>query len=880
MKGVRAWTLRLTAMLSRKRRERELTDEIDSHLQLHIDDNLRLGMSSDEARRDALLKLGGIEPTKEAYRDRSTVPFIENLLQDIRFAMRQSRKNPGFTLVTVVVLALGMCASISIFAFVDAALIKPLPYRDPARLVAVTERTALFPRANLSYPDYRDWKRLNKVFTSLEVHTGTGFLLSTSAGSVPVSAAEVSGGFFRTLGVQPMLGHDFDRSEEMAGTPETVILSYAAWQKRFGGSKDAIGRKVLLSGIPRTVIGVLPRTFHFALEGNAEFWTTLDTRNSCAARRSCHSLDGIARLKNGVSVQAALSDMTSIATELEKQYPDSNRGQMASVVSLSEVITGNVRPILLILLGGAGLLMLIACVNVASLLLVRSESRRREMAVRRALGASRSRLTGQFVTEGLILATAGCALGLLSAHWTIQLLTKLVPEDMIAGLPFLLDLGLSARLIAFAVAISLLATVLFSLIPTAQVSFSKMREGLAEGSRGSSGSTWRRLGSRLVILELAIAVVLLVGAGLLGQSLYRLLRVELGFHPDHLATLDVALPQSTNDEQRIAVGRQIVNRIATLPGVKSAAITSQLPVTFNGNTDWIRFVGRPYNGEHNEVNERDVSSDYFKTIGAKLLRGRYFTDAEDASKPLVVVINQALARKYFPGEDPIGRRFGDTSLLPKSIKQIIGEVDDIRDGSLDSEVWPTVYYPFNQGPDPYFSLVVRTSQTPDSVLPALSAAIHRIRPDIGTLGEATMEQRINRSQTAYLHRSAAWLIGAFAGLALLLAVIGLYGVIAYSVSQRTREIGVRMALGAESRMIYRLILKEAGVLTAAGIVLGIACSAGAAMSIRKLLFGTPAWDLPTLVAVAAVLGMSAILASFVPAHRAASVDPAETLRSE
>ena len=409
-----------------------------------------------------------------------------------------------------------------------------------------------------------------------------------------------------------------------------------------------------------------------------------------------------------------------------------------------------------------------------------------------------------------------------------------------------------------------------------------MREGLGEGSRGSAGNTWRRLGSRLVVVELATAMVLLVGAGLLGQSLYRLLHVDLQFQPDHLATLTIGAPDSTygKDPQSVALGRQIMRRVLRLPGVTSAGTSSVFPVNYNGNTDWIRFVGRPYNGQHNEVNEREVSAEYFATIGAKMLRGRYFSDAEDDSKPKVVIINRALARKYFPGEDPIGQVIGDTDLTPKSLKQIIGIVDDIREGSLDSEIWPAEYLPFNQSPGTYMCLVVRTSQSEQSTLPALAAAIHDIDRNIVTFDVRSMRDRIENSTSAYLHRSSAWLVGGFAVLALLLGVVGLYGVIAYSVSQRTREIGVRMALGAEPNSVYGLILKEAGRLTTAGICVGLLCSLAATTLMRKLLFGIRSWDVTTLIAVAAVLGISALVASFIPARRAASVNPVDALRAE
>jgi len=403
---------------------------------------------------------------------------------------------------------------------------------------------------------------------------------------------------------------------------------------------------------------------------------------------------------------------------------------------------------------------------------------------------------------------------------------------------------------------------------------------LSEGGRSASGSLWRHLGSNMVVLELAVAVVLLAGAGLLGKSLYRLLRVEVGFHPDHLATLQVLLPQVgyEQDTQKVAVERRILDRISMLPGVKSAGLTSSLPVTSNGNTDWIRLEGRPYNGEHNNVPERDVTPDYFTTLQARLMRGRFFTVEDDATKPKVVIINQALARKYFPGEDPIGKRIGD--ITPNSMKEIIGVVDNIHEGALDQEIVPTVYYPFAQHTDPSFNIIVRTSQDPQGILVMMNTAVHQVDPGIGTFGPITLDERIHDSVTAYLHRSAAWLVGGFAVLALLLSVVGLYGVIAYSVRQRTREIGVRMALGAQRNSIYQLILKQAGRLIGFGIAAGLVGAVGAGMLMRKLLFGTQAWDISTLASVAVVLAVAALVASYLPARSAASVNPVEALRAE
>jgi macrolide transport system ATP-binding/permease protein len=807
---------------------------------------------------------------------------MNGLVQDIRYAFRQLRKSPGFACTAVLILALGIGASVAIFGFVDAALIKPLPYPNPNRLVDVTESAAMIPHANLSYPDYLDWKRLNRVFSSMEVYTGGGYLLRTAAGTEPVPGLSVSDGFFRALGIAPRLGRDFYTGEDLPSAPRTVILSYATWQKRFGGRKDVTGETVALSGIPYAIVGVLPEDFQFALRGNVEFWTTLHASDPCALRRSCHNLNGIGRLKDGVSVEMARAEMKTIARQLELKYPKENRDQGASVRPLSEVIVADIRPILLVLLGGAGLLLVIACVNVSSLLLVRSASRKREIAVRGALGASRGRLIRQFITEGLVLMAAGSWLGLIAADGAIEILTRLISKDMLAGMPYLAGLGLNSHVLLFAGGVSLFAAALFSFAPVVRLPLTKLQEGLSEGGRGYAGTLWRRFAANLVVAELAIAVVLLVGAGLLGKSFYRLLHVDVGFQPDHLATLQVALSDASypKDEPTVAVERQIISRVAGLPGVESAGISTVLPVSFNGNTDWIRFVGRPYSGQHNEVNEREVTSAFFPTLRAKLLRGRYFSDAEDASKPLVVIINETLANKYFPGEDPIGKRIGDIELTPKSIKEIIGVVEDVKDGSLDSETWPAVYYPFNQNPDTYFSLIVRTSQDEKSLLPTLVAAIHEIDPGIGTMNEATMADRINDSPTAYLHRSSAWLVGGFAFLALLLGVVGLYGVIAYSVSQRTREIGVRMALGAQRSSVYQLIMTEAGWLVGAGIAAGLLCSIAAATLIRGLLFGVRTWDAATLAAVSAVLASAAMLASYIPARRAAQIDPMVALRYE
>src|SRR3984957_14048836 len=491
---------------------------------------------------------------------------MNTFIQDLRYTLRQLRQSPGFAGTAILILAMGMCASIAIFGFVDAALIKPLPYSNPARLVEVTESVAMIPRANLSYPDYLDWKRLNQVFGSMDVYDGTGYLLRTPSGTEPVPATRVSDGFFRTLGIAPLLGRDFYVGEDLPAAPKTVMLSYTTWQKRFGGSRDVIGETVTLSGVPFTIVAVLPESFQFAPRGNAEFWTTLHASDSCALRRSCHNLTGIARLNDGISVEMALANMKSIARQLELEYPADNRDQGAFVAPLSEVMVTDIRPILLALLGGAGLLLVIACVNVSSLLLVRSESRRREIAVRGALGASRARLIRQFVTEGLALVAAGSLIGVTAAYWTMQLLTRLIPTNMMANMPYLHQLGLNKHLFLFTAAIALLAALLFSLTPIVRLSLTNLRDGLTEGGRGTAGTIWRRLGANLVVVELCTAMVLLVGAGLLGKSFYRLMHTDLGLQPDHLVTLRLRTTPAIYGKsgQVLATAKQVTQEAARL----------------------------------------------------------------------------------------------------------------------------------------------------------------------------------------------------------------------------------------------------------------------------------------------------------------------------
>jgi macrolide transport system ATP-binding/permease protein len=860
--------------------DRELREEMAFHLEQKAQTLQSRGLSPHDARYAARREFGNETHLSERSRDVVGLWF-ETTLQDFRFTLRQLRKNPGFAFTAVFMLALGLCASVAIFAFVDATLIKPLPYQHPERLVGVYEATPQCPLCNLSYPDYLDYKKLNKSFSSLDVYQKNSMMLNGAEGAESANVARVSDSFFHTLGVAPLLGRDFYSGEDLLSAPRTAMLSYAAWQKRYGGKPEVVGQTVILDEHPTTIIAVLPQDFHFAPAEPAEFWVALQAEGECDLRRSCHGLYGVARLQEGVSLEVAAQDAKSIAQQLAQLYPPSNAGQSAAVADLAGTIVGNIRPILFLLLAGAALLLVIAGVNIASLLLVRSESRKREIAIRNALGAARIRLVRQFVTEGLVLVVAGTAMGLLGSYWMMQILLRLIPADMLAQMPFLQGLGLNLRVLGFAAGIAALAAALFSITPTLRLAAPDVRAGLAEGSRGSAGNTWRRLGAKLVVLELATAVVLLVSAGLLGKSLYLLLHVNLGLQPENLATLQVSAPKSAypKNPDIIALTRKVMSEVSRLPGVKSVGISTDLPVNGWGNTSWFRVIGRPWHGEHHEVAERDVSPDYFNALGAKLIRGRYFKEDEDGAKPHVVIINQTMVREYFPGEDPIGKEL--TYITHDVVPiEIVGIVEDIEEGQPDSQNHSAMYIPFNQGPGRYFNLVVRTAQDERAIFPALDSTIHQINRGMVMISPATMTQIIHDSPSAYIHRSSAALIGGFAATALLLGVVGLYGVVAYSVSQRTREIGVRIAIGAQRSSVYRLVLQEASHLVFLGVGVGLLLAVAASSGMKAVLFGVRAWDPATLAAVAVVLSVAALAASFIPARRAARVDPVEALRAE
>ncbi|GGG90061.1 ABC transporter permease [Silvibacterium dinghuense] len=872
---------RLRSLISRQRVENELDEELQFHLEHEIKKHMARGASPAEAKRRAQIAIGGMEQVRQECRDARGTRLLEDLFHDLRFALRQLRRSPSFTMTAIVVFAFGVAASTTIFAFVDAAFIKPLPYHQPSRLVALFERPSVGDRFHLSFPDYQAWKAHNHVFSSLNVYRPERVTLKNQTGMEEISVASVSDGFFKTLGVSPFLGRDFRTGEDLASAPQTAILSYQTWQHRFGADKAVIGSTVEMDGAAYQIIGVLPPDFHFAPVGSAEFWKTI--HGLCADNRFCYPYYGIARLKPGISLPTAAADIDILAKQIALAFPTSNRDRGATVLPLTHLILGDIRPTFLALLSGALLLALIGYVNIFSLLIVRAEARKREIAVRGALGASHIRLLRQFAVEGSVLAIAGGLLGLSLDVVLIRLMLGLIPRPMLSSMPYLEHLNLGWHVFGVALLAMALGALLFTLAPIAQLRFTSMRQGLSEGGRGAADRSWRRVGTSLVVVELMITVIMLTSAGLLAKSFYRLLHSDLGLRPDHLAVLHIARPGNPTDAQQISLEHKVIDQVTHLPGITSIGSSGLLAVggdeSFKAAFGHFRVFGRAYNGLGDEALSLIAGTGYFETLQARLLHGRYFIEADDASRPRVVIINQTMAALEFPGQNPIGQRLID-QYDPEHPYEIVGVIDDLKDGPLDMTRVAAVYSPFRQIPINDFYITVRTTYAPRTALHAIETAVHQIDPGLITDGEDTMQDRIDNSQSAYLHRSAASLVTGFALLALLLGTVGLYGVVAYSVGRRTREIGLRIALGAQRSSIYKLVLHEAFWLACLGLTGGLLGSIAAGMFLKSMLFEVRPWDPGTWFWVISALFAATLLASFIPARRAASIHPTESLRAE
>ncbi len=808
---------------------------------------------------------------------------MATLLQDLRYAFRLLAKSPGFTLIAVLTLALGIGANTAIFTVVNAVLLRPLGFRDPARLVLVAEKSS-YATISTSYQNYMDWRDQSHSFESLEATRGTTITLTGAGEPERLNARMATAPLFSLLGVNAILGRTFLAEEDRAGGAPVVVLGYGLWQRRFGGSREILGKSITLDSQPYTVIGVLPSGFEL-LQPADVFLPFHPWAKTLPDDRNWHpGIFVIGRLKEGISREQGRTEMVAITKRLEEQYPIYNTGTSADVVGLQEQLVKNVRPALLLLLGAVAAVLLIACVNVANLLLARAAARGREVAIRTSMGATRWRVTRQLITESVLLSVAGGALGLFFAWASLGPLLKLSAST----LPAVFAVNLDRSVLFFTIVVSLFTGLLFGIVPALRTGKLDLRETLNEGSRGSTaGPGHHRIRGALVAAEIAMAMLLLVGAGLLLRSFSHMQENPPGFQADHLLVADLPLSLSaySKPEQRFEFFDRLVERAKSLPGVRSAGAASFLPVSGGGGLLHFNINGRPPKSPHDytATGYRTITPNYFETLGMPLVQGRFFTAADTEKAPAVVVINAAMARTYFPGENPLGKRLqvGATPESDVPWMEVVGVVGDVRQG-LDLDPKAEMYLPYRQAdavlPVFQLSIVLRTATDPMLQASALRSALAEIDPNQPLVRVRTMEE--NMAATVAQPRFRTWLIGIFAALALVLAGVGVYGVMSYTVTQRTSEIGIRVTLGAQPEDVFRIVVGEGLRLALVGVGVGILAALVLTRLLQSFLYGVSAYDPLTFGGVALILTLVAVAASFFPARRATHVDPMVALRYE
>ena len=809
---------------------------------------------------------------------------METYWQDLRYGIRVLLKNPGFTVVAVLTLAIGIGANTAIFSVVNAVLLRPLPFHDPAALCLVTERMPTIPVLGPSYLNLLDWQKQNHSFENIASAVNSTFTVTGGAQPERVQGQMASASLFPLLGVTAAQGHAFLPEEDRANGPPVALITYGYWRTHYGGAADVLGKIIMLDNTPRSIVGILPAGFQLIQPADVlipfEPWA-----KKLPDDRSWHpGIIAVGRLKKGVTLEQARAEMTTIAKRMEQTYPVNNTGVGANVNRMQDQLVQNVRPALLVLLGAVALVLLIACANIANLLLARATSRRREMAVRTAIGAARGRILRQLLTESTLLALAGGAAGVAMAYAGIAPLVRLAGNSI----PNLGPIGVDYQVLMFVCMLVALASVLFGLGPALQSSKLDLRSALNEASRGSTGSAGqRRLRSFLVVAEIALAIVLLVGAGLLLRSFELLQSVQPGFKPGNLLVADVPLsPQAYKQPTaRLNFFDRLLERAQTLPGVTAAAGASFLPVSGGGARFYFNILGRPPKSAHDYaiLGYRPVSARYLETLGVPLLEGRYLTASDTDHSPFVAVVNRAMARQYFGNESPLGKRF-QWGALPENQQpwhEIVGVVGDMKQ-NLDTDSPAEAYIPYRQAdaivPVFFMSMVLRTAHDPRTLSAGLRSAVHDLDPNQPLVRVRTMEENIATSVSAPRFRTT--LLGIFALSALLLSIIGLYGVMTYSVNQRVPEIGIRVTLGAQRSQIVALVLGQGLRLALIGIALGIGGAFGLSRILAGFLFGVGATDLLTYVAVAGLLLVVALAACYIPARRAMQVDPMIALRYE
>ncbi len=809
---------------------------------------------------------------------------METLWQDLKYGARQLVRNPVFTVVAVLTLALGIGANTAIFSVVNGVLLRPLPYPEPQRLVFLSEWSDQIPFMSISMANFNDWRDSNTVFESMVAYRTQNVILTGSGEAERLQMRQVSWGFFPTLGIKPMVGRPFNPDEDKVGAERVVLLGEGFWQRRFAGDPGIVGQTLMLNGESYTVIGVLPVAgFHSTwrqFDLFSPLWRLEDRLGGPTNRGNHPGIYAFARMKPGITVEQARTEMKAIAKGLERQYPDSNTGNTVEVQPLLDAVVGDLRETLFILLAAVGFVLLIACANIANLLLARSAERQREIAVRAALGAGRWRLARQTLTESLLLAVCGGTLGLLLGIWGTEALVSLVPE----GTPRIQEVSLDSSVLLFSLGITLFTGLFFGSFPALQLARSDLHETLKEGGRsGGSSVERRRMRSALVVAEVAVSLVLLVGAGLMTKSLFRLLQADSGFDPTGVLTVSFTLPEAKYREpaQRSRFILEAVEKIRVLPGVEFAGFKN--PILGGWQTGFIiegRPIPPPGQGVATDIGR--ITPDSLRAMGIRLLKGRYFTDQDTSDVPRVCLIDETMARTHWPNEDPIGRRIAlGGSTAPGAQPEwmtIVGVVAHVKHYGVDQPSRVETYVPVAQNPAFGGVLVLRTSLDPTSLTGGVRAAVASVDPDVPIFGVRRLVE-IVEGFTAQ-RRLAVLLLGCFAALALLLAAVGLYGVISYSVTQQTHEIGIRMALGAHRRDILRLVLGHGLGLTAIGLVLGLGGALYLTRFLQTQLFEVQVYDLTTFVAIPFVLATVALLASWIPARRAVRVDPMVALRYE
>jgi predicted permease len=881
MRTIRAFLVRLGGLFHKGRRDRELAEEIESNLQLHIEDNIRAGMSPEDARREALLKFGGIESAKEAYRDRRSLPLLEDLAQDLRYGARMLRTQPGFTLIAALTLSLGIGANTAIFSVVNSVLLRPLPGFETDRLIIISQKTQESDQSDVWTETVKEWRRQANSFEQLEAGQ---FLPYTVGGDPPESsqAAVVTSGYFALYRAQAAHGRLFLPGEDQPGRDRVVVLDHAYWQRRFGADPQVIGQTIRLNKEDYVVVGVAPADFHPLGRGWVQFYLPL-----ALDKYSNFSVWVVARLKPGLSFEQARAEMAAISRRLAEVDPKNYKGVEANPVPILETWVAQIRLLLRLLFAAVAVVLLLACVNVANLLLARSATRQQEFAIRLALGATRFRLVRQMMVESLLLAFAGGGLGLLLAVSAVSALGRL----KWLSIPRLDEVNIDTTVLGFNLLAALVTGILCSVGPVLAVMQRGVNRSLESSGRNSTGSRTQERGRNiLIVTQVAGAFVLVYAAGLLTQSFVRMQRVDLGYEPHNVLTFAITLPETTDKTGRqiVATYDRIIERIRRLPGVEHLGLTTSLPTGEGSWAIWeINVEGRPVppNREAKET-LRIVNADYFRALRIPLLEGRLFDEHDTLDNRNVVIITESVARRFFSGQNPIGQRLllgwldpnmreGDSRVIPC---EIVGIVGDVKQASVADDGRMEMFVPYQQNGVRFTMMAVRAAGNPMKLVNAIQREVAQEDKDLPLSDVKTMEERASRLTTQ--SQTSMMIFSVFAILALLLAAIGIYGAMSYAVARRTREIGIRMALGAQTGDVRMLVVKQGMKLTLLGVAIGWPAAAGLTRSIKNLLFGIEAADPATFAGVAFLLGSVAVLACLVPARRATKVDPMVALRSE